>query len=151
MVQWNSRTNFGRRESIMVPFFQALLLWTARVTAEPFCPTIKIITTRRHFRDQLVKTHYFMPGKRQRCPKSHLVAEARLEPRSPDGCSNAIFYQIKSKVSNLFTIYWDNINKYIVLLSYNCSAISLKSKWEGLNLVPAINLTPFNDFDNQLG
>lgn len=151
MVQWNGRTDFGRKESIMVSFFQVLLLWTARVTAEPFCPTIKIITTRRHFRDQLVKPIILCPEKRQWCPKSHLVAEAGLEPRSPDGCSNTIFYQIKSKVSNLFTIYWDNINKYIVLISYNCSAISLKSKWAGLNLVPAINLTPFNDFDNQLG
>lgn len=140
-----------KKKSIMVPFLQVLLLWTAHVIAEHFCTTIKIITTRRHFRDQFVKIHYFMPGKHQQCPKSHFVAEAGLEPSFPDGWSNAIFYQIKSKVSNLFTIYWDNINKYIVLISYNCSAISHKSKWEGLNLVPTINMTPFNDLDNQLG
>lgn len=151
MVKWNGRSYFGRKESIMAPFLHLLLLWTASVIVEHFCTTIKIIITRRHFRDQFIKTHYFMPGKHQRCPKSHLVAEAGLEPRSTDGWPNAIFYQIKSKVSNLFTIYWDNINKYIVLISYNCSAVSHKSKWEGLNLAPTINMIPFNDLHNQLG
>lgn len=148
MVKWNGRSDFGRKESTMVPFLQVLLLWPAHVIVELFCTTIKIITTRRHFRDQLVKNPLFYAGKTSVVPK---VTEAGLEPSSPDGWSNAIFYQIKSKVSNLFTIYWENINKYTVLISYNCSAISHKSKWEALNLVPTINMTPFNDLDNQLG
>lgn len=81
-----------------------MLTWY--VTAEHFCTTVKIVITGGNSKNQLVQPTILCPAKikGQWYPKSHLVAEIGLEPRSLGGQS---IYPIKAKVRDLLIMYSD--------------------------------------------
>lgn len=74
-----------------------MLSWD--VTAEHFCTTVKIIVTGGNSKNHVAQPIILCPEKikSQWYPKSHLVAEAGLEPRSLDGWSSTLILPNKMK------------------------------------------------------